>query len=431
MYTPTDYAATMGPDTAPVAVVVDAYAVGKYLPAAFRRAGADVVHVQSSPQFLPTVPPPDLTPYLANVVLTSPAETAERLAVHRPVCVVPGQETGVQPADLLAEEMGLPGNGTALSAARRDKYEMIETLRAAGIHCADQLKSSNTEEITAWAEGMGLPVVVKPLSSASSDGVSICRSAAEVRDAATTLLGSRDIFHRTNTEVLVQSYLDGIEYVVDVVRLGEHRHVCGVWRYEKRDIGRDRVYDKETLLDPDAAPVAELVSYLDRVLDALGIRHGTAHAEIMATADGPALVEIGSRLNGAMDPDFHDLCLDGNQADLLALASVRPEEFARRFPHHTLYRKRAEAVVHNVRGVQDGIVTAVDSDVLEEIRSLDTVRLVVPRVPVGGRIRTTTDLLSSPLRVYLAGDSQEAILADHQKITKLKDHVYQVEEAQG
>src|SRR6266545_1846753 len=102
--------------------VVDAYSVGKYLPAAFRRLGASVVHVQSTPRPIPTVPPPDLTPYLGNVIYAGLKETAKRLAEYAPVCVVPGQETGVPLADLLSEYMGLPGNGSALSAARRDKY---------------------------------------------------------------------------------------------------------------------------------------------------------------------------------------------------------------------------------------------------------------------------------------------------------------------
>ena len=276
-----------------VAAVVDAYSGGRFLPRAFRKAGADVVHVQSTPGWLPTVPPPDLTPYLANVVHTDVDATIARLRELGVVGIVPGQETGVPLADRLTERMGLPTNGTARTWARRDKYEMIETLRAAGLHCARQARSADADAIVAWADAEGYPVVVKPLRSASTDGVAICRSADEVRAAATAVLGSRDIFDQVNHEVLVQSYLDGTEYVVDVVRSGPHRHVCGVWRYDKADVGTRRVYDRESVVDPDDEPVAELVAYLDTVLDALGIRAGAAHAEIMATAAGPALVEIG------------------------------------------------------------------------------------------------------------------------------------------
>lgn len=411
---------------APIAAVVDAYSAGRFLPRAFAKAGADVVHVQSTPEFLPTVPPPDLTPYVANVVHTDLDDTISQLQAYGVVGVVPGQETGVPLADLLSERMGLPTNGTARTSARRNKYDMIEALRAAGVRCARQTKSDDAEAIVAWAEAEGYPVVVKPLSSASTDGVSVCRSAAEVRAAAGAVLGTRDIFDRLNREVLVQSYLDGTEYVVDVVRCAEHRHVCGVWRYDKADVGSKRIYDRETVVAPDEWPVAELVAYLDTVLAALEIRAGAAHAEVMMTAAGPALVEIGARLNGNMDPDFHDACLETNVADVLALSYVQPDEFARLYSGDTLYRKCREGVIYNAQSVQDGIVTAIDEGVLAEIRALGTVRLVLPRVAVGGRIRPTVDLLSSPLRVYLAADDEGSLMADHDKILALKDQVYRV-----
>ncbi|MFI8279651.1 MULTISPECIES: ATP-grasp domain-containing protein [unclassified Streptomyces] len=413
----------------PVGVIVDGYSVGKYLPAAFRRLGADVVHLQSTPAFLDSVPPPDLRPYRANVVqdAADPGRTAKELAAYGPCGVLPGQETGVPPADRMAELLGLPGNPSATSALRRDKYRMIEALRAAGIRCADQLKSSDPDEVLAWARTTGYPVVVKPLSSASTDKVSVCRGPDEARAAVTEVLGSHDIFGRHNTEVLVQSFLDGAEYIVDIVRGPDGgRRVCGVWRYEKTLIGSRPVYDKDVLLDPGAPPVAPLVAYLDTVLDALDIRFGAAHAEIMMTTAGPALVEVGARLDGLMDPGHHDSCLDGNQADLLALACVRPEEYARRYPGDTMYRKHREGMVMHVQTARSGVVEAVDEAALARITALDTVHLAVPRLAPGDRMRPTTDLLSSPLRVFLTGDTPEELLADHARIRRLADDVFRL-----
>ncbi|MGW3144686.1 ATP-grasp domain-containing protein [Streptomyces sp. NPDC001177] len=414
----------------PVGVIVDGYSIGKYLPAAFRRLGADVVHLQSTPEFLASVPPPDLGPYAANVVHSTGDwdRTVKELAAYSPVGVVPGQETGVPPADAVAERLGLPGNPAATSALRRDKYRMIEALRAAGLRCARQLTSADAAEVVAWAEReAGYPVVVKPLSSASTDGVSICRSAEEIRTAVASVLGTYDIFERRNTQVLAQSFLQGPEYIVDVVRgPGGGRHVCGVWRYEKTETGPKRIYDKDILLAPDSPEVPVLVDYVDRVLDALDIRFGAAHAEVVLTPEGPALVEVGARLNGNMVPAVHDTCMDGNQADLLALACVRPEEFARRCTGRTMYRKHREALVMHGRTGREGTVEEIDEDVLARIAALRTVRLAVPRLRPGDRMRPTTDLLSSPLRVFLVGDSYEDLLADHRRIQGLQDGVFRL-----
>lgn len=410
----------------PVAAVVDAYSAGRFLPEAFHRAGARVVHVQGTPEFLASVPPPDLRPYTGNVVhLGDLDRTAALLAGYVPRCVVPGQESAVELADRLAERMGLPGNGSALSAARRDKYAMVDTLRRAGLRCARQRKARSAADAGAWAAREGYPVVVKPLRSASADGVAICRTAEDVRLAADAVLGSVDIFGDPNAEVLVQSYLDGSEYFVDTVSWAGERYVCGVWRYAKATLGRRRVYDRDILLDPDTAEARLLIDYVDTVLSALGIRYGAAHSEVILTADGPALVEIGARVNGLIDPAFHDLCLGANQSDLLATASVRPDDFSRGYAG-AVYRKRAEAVVYHAQTSQDGVLTAIDDDVLARIAALETVRAVTPRVAVGGRIRPTVDLLTSPLRVFMAGDSAERIDADYRAAVRLARRLFHV-----
>jgi len=48
-----------------------------------------------------------------------------------------------------------------------------------------------------------------------------------------------------------------------------------------------------------SSPVAKiLIAYTRRVLDALEIKHGPSHAEVMMTADGPCLVEMNCRAHG-------------------------------------------------------------------------------------------------------------------------------------
>src|SRR5262249_53292507 len=56
--------------------------------------------------------------------------------------VVAGSERGVSLADALSEALGVATNGTALSAARRDKFVMIETVRARGLRAPAQLRSA-------------------------------------------------------------------------------------------------------------------------------------------------------------------------------------------------------------------------------------------------------------------------------------------------
>ncbi|MFD7702411.1 ATP-grasp domain-containing protein [Streptomyces caelestis] len=414
------------------AVIVDGYSTGAFLPPAFAALGVEVVHVQSTPEPMLTMLQPDPAAYRDRYVLSGEdglPDTVAALAALAPVAVLAGQEPGVPLADRLGELLGLAGNGSALSAARRDKYRMIETLRAAGLRCARQSKGSDPEELAAWAatEG-GFPAVVKPLSSASTDHVYVCRTTEEVAAAARRVLAATDIFGSRNTEALAQSFLAGTEYIVDTVGAGGEHYVCGVWEYEKTELpsGR-RIYDRDVLLDPRAEPVPELIAYVLDVLRALGIEHGPAHAEVMMTPQGPALVEIGARLNGNMNPGFHDTCLGANQAHLTALAYTRPREFLDRYAGR-VYTKRREAVVHNTRTELDGEVTAVDQAVVDRIAALETVHLVGVKLAPGKRLRPTTDLLTSPLRIFMTGPDAESLRADHRTIQTLKDAVYRLAE---
>ena len=415
-----------GAELRPVAVLVDAYTTGNHLPIAFAKLGVDVVHVQSTPELMTSMRLPELSRYRAALPYGTPAETAERLAAYAPICVVAGQEPGVPLADELAERLGLPGNGTALSAARRDKYEMIEALRRAGVRCADQYKSGSADELVAWAERRAdYPVVVKPLSSAATEGVAICSDAREVREAAEAVLGTVNIFGERNDEVLVQSFLRGEEYMADFVSYDGERYACCVWQYHKRLVGTHRIYDRDSVLPPDAGPAPAIIAYLHEVHDALGLAYGPTHAEVIVTPEGPVLVEIGARLSGGVVPDFHDRCLGGNQADLTALAHARPEEFRARHAGRT-YRKLAEASMVLTSTTLDGVVEELDEEVVAEIRALESVHTFVPKVAPGKRIRPTVDLYTATAAVHLVHDSAEALARDYARVQELKDRVYRL-----
>ncbi|MGW0535255.1 ATP-grasp domain-containing protein [Streptomyces sp. NPDC003032] len=411
----------------PVVVLVDAYTSGKYLPPEFTALGADLVHVQSTPEFMPSMPAPDLGGYAAALVHDDLEKTLVRLAEFAPVAVLAGQEPGVVLADLLSERLGLPTNGTGLSAARRDKYLMGEALRSAGLHRAEQTKGRDPDALVAWVRDLAdFPVVVKPLNSAAGDGVFICADEQEVRQAAEEILGTRTIYGDTNAEVLVQSYLHGTEYVVDMVSYARRRYVCGVWEYQKRLLPSGRnIYDRERLLAPDEGPAPELTAYVERALDALGVHFGPTHAEVIVTPAGPALVEVGTRIAGNMHPGFHDICAGGNQASLTALAYLAPAHFMRDYAGRTYDRLR-EAVCCTTSTTLSGVVDSVDEQAVNAIADLETVSRLDLKIEPGGVLRPTVDLYSSTMRIFMAGTSMDAIDRDCARIEDIKDRVYRL-----
>lgn len=220
--------------------------------------------------------------------------------------VIAGAETGVLLADKLSEHFKLTTNGTSGSAARRNKYLMGEKVRAAGLRAVIQRSATKWAQIEEFVTTELVPdkstpfrVIVKPVESAGSDDVALCKSMDEVKRAFGNIQGKINGLGLENASTLVQEYLEGTEYVVDTVsRDGRHK-VVAVWEYDKRAVNGTPFVYYGVLLRAAAGPVlTPIADYVLRVLDALDIRHGPAHAEVKFVRGEPCLVEIGARCHG-------------------------------------------------------------------------------------------------------------------------------------
>merc|ERR1712050_253200 len=99
--------------------------------------------------------------------------------------------------------------------------------------------------------------------------------------------------------VLCQEFLKGKEYVIDhVSRDGVHKTTM-VWVYDKRKAnGGDFVYYGMIPVSTESKEAQELIPYVRNVLDALGIKNGPSHGEVMMTQRGPCLVKMNCRAHG-------------------------------------------------------------------------------------------------------------------------------------
>ena len=147
-----------------------------------------------------------------------------------------------------------------------------------------------------------------------------------------------------NDAVLAQEYLRGKEYVVDTVsRDGVHR-LAGLWAYGKPAAGFEtvgRLASKELL--PAEGPLADqLFAFAVDVLNALEIRNGAAHCEVIIDDKGPALVEIGARLHGG--PPAHLMsreAIGDSQLDQMVRSFVAPKAFLKQAGERYRLTRRA------------------------------------------------------------------------------------------
>jgi len=410
-----------------VGVVVDAYSTGAKLAPRFTAAGLPIVHVQSSPGM------PDFylrsfhaEHFVANVVHDGDLEaTLARLAPHDPAFVVVGSEPGVLLADALSERLGLPSNGTALSPARRDKHAMAQALRAAGLRAVEELKTGDAGAAIAWADDRGSwPVVVKPLDSAGTDGVSLCEDAASIEAAFAALLGRPNALQGANRELLVQELLTGTQLFFNSISWDGVHHVSEIWQDNKRRIAGNLVYDYEELLPRHGAKQDQVAPYVEQVLDALGIRFGPAHTEVMLTASGPVLVESGARMHGSVRDDVIDRCTPSHPT-VTAEAYLDPGSVARRATSPYELHEAAYCVM--LISQHEGQIVSADG--LQAVESLPTFAGSIAMLEPGQQLKRTIDLFSCPGMLYLIDPDRARLQADYERLRDREaDGLFEIEQ---
>jgi hypothetical protein len=342
-------------------VVVDPYSSGALLAPQFAARGVPVVAVLSTSQ------PPEVfaSSYSANDFARTIRSDGElepvvrQVAELRPRCVLAGCDLGVPLADALATQVTPDvANVPGLSMARWHKGAMAAAAARAGQPVMEQICTSSPADVEAWLVDRGLvgrDLVVKPANSSGTDSVTRVPAGAPWRPVFDLLLGSVNQHDLVNDEVLVQEYLTGTEYVVDTVSVDGRHTVASAGRYRKVDNGPHMaVYESMEWLSPDCPEVPGLISYTAGILDAIGLRHGAAHCEIMLTADGWRVVEVGARMHGGKHSLFCRQANGDSQLDrIVALHStsrVQPESgFRLRRPTTLAFLlARAAGTVHGV-----------------------------------------------------------------------------------
>ncbi|WP_426441343.1 ATP-grasp domain-containing protein [Bradyrhizobium genosp. P] len=409
-------------------VIVDAFSTGRYLPDEFKRYGIKTVHVLSSAQIPPVFRPHFNADLYHELIRPPEGMTGEELVAYHLEAlrgrdfefIIAGCETGVELADVLSERLGLPSNGTALSAARRDKSLLSDALTSAGLRSIRQIVSNRAADLKGWMLQEGFDeIVVKPLNSTGTEDVFFCASNADVERASNTIVGKTNRAGALNRFALGQEKISGQQYTVNAVSIQGEPFVTEVWTYHTVPIkGAASVCSLERLLDGRDPVVEELSDYLMRALRALEIVNGPAHAEIIVDHSGPVLVDFGARLQGTMSRIARTMALGHNHLTLTAWRYADPVGFLEYMRQRGPYRRRAHALCVSLISDVSGVVGGYPG--LGAIHELSSFADAIAFVPVGQTLLPTTDLASTPGIVYLVNDDPTQLEDDYRKLRAMR-----------
>ena len=193
--------------------------------------------------------------------------------------VLAATERAVLPAAHLRAALDVPGNSSECAYLCRNKLAMKESIRSAGLPCADFAGITKRTTSISLVTRLGLPLVIKPADSSGSRGATLAKR-------------QRDVERHLTPGMIAESFVHGLEMSVEsfvsegeVIFTNVTEYLLPLWAN----------------VVPANLPAATLAAISDlnkSVIATLGIRRGMTHLELFLTAEGPVFSEIAARPPG-------------------------------------------------------------------------------------------------------------------------------------
>lgn len=355
------------------------------------------------------------------------------------VAVMCGSEVGVLLEDAVADGLNkflgtnhLRSSGMLNPKLKNDKYLQAETVRAAGLAAVKQKLAHSEDDVRAFLQDYDGPLkaVVKPQTGAGSVGVQFCESAQAVLDAYSKIAVGDHRAHCSGNQhyqgegVLVQEYMEGTEYIVNLVVLDGVAKCTAMWMYDKRPYngGSFVCYSKQLLAINDQPQLPSILAYTQRVLQTFNFRNGAVHAEIMYNPKyGPRLVEINCRLHGGNGAWVNpaETCMGYSQLSVMMDAYLNEgrELFAAIPSYPAVVTGGCRQV--KMRSPVTGILEDVNKSKLARIMALPSYREHFFTVRPGEKLLLTVDMPSVPGEVTLVHSDRAVLEADYVELNDI------------
>ncbi|PTB17239.1 hypothetical protein C9I57_28960 [Trinickia symbiotica] len=406
-----------------IIVIVNGWSSGRYLAPAFIGHGYECIHIGSAEKTSRFGY--KQADYIANFELDRIAlpEVLKRLGDYSIKAIIPGCESGVVLADLLADNFNVRRNDISTTQTRRNKYHMIEALRRDGVSNMKQFVSDSLGKILTWYSTSELgTVVLKPTMGCRSDGVALCSNAEEIEAAFVSNHGHLNASGVVNSEFVIQERLEGSELMVNSVSCDGDHFITDMWIGVgglKGEISTDEYAD---LIMRGTKVFEDVEEYVFAALDALGVCNGAAHSEVMLTINGPRLIECGARLSGAqLFAAIHE-AQGYSQLSMTIETVMNPGQF----------RNRADALrkssQKNLRFVymcsKSGGYVVTDPD-LSQFDELATLERMIVFPTVGDYLSKTNGGVARPGYAFLLSNDNQALHADYLRFREIESRMFQ------
>ncbi|MBC7274588.1 MAG: ATP-grasp domain-containing protein [Streptomyces sp.] len=195
-----------------------------------------------------------------------------------------------------ARRLGLPGPDPAAVETANVKDRLRVALGDVPYNIPHLLVGSR-DQLDEAARRLGFPMIAKPPAEAISYGVRRVDDMAQLEEAWEELSGIRHSLRGQprSGDVLLETYVEGVEVSVETMTVNGHTHVFGV---TSKDLFGDPAYIECGHTFP--VPLADderdaLYTVVRETLAAIGYDHGPCHTEVRRTESGWRVIEANPR----------------------------------------------------------------------------------------------------------------------------------------
>jgi hypothetical protein len=218
-------------------------------------------------------------------------------------------EAHIMPTAHVREKAGIPGTSVRTAFLCRDKPSMKEVLRKAGVPTAQSTAASSADDVRAFAERVGYPLILKPRDGAGASGAIRVDSDRDLETALHSFGAGRS--------VAVEEFIEGHEGFLDTLTLnGRVVHDFATHYYPNvLEAMRTRWISPQFIATNriESEGYNEIRAMAQKVVSVLGIDTSATHMEWFSGPKGLKFSEIGCRPPGVRAWDLYNV---GNDMDL-------------------------------------------------------------------------------------------------------------------
>ncbi len=196
----------------------------------------------------------------------------------------------------VSKELGLTGIDLTTAIRATDKAEMRKCLKEHGVPIPAFYKVSNLAEYQNAIKNFTDKFIVKPADNSGSRGIFLIEDLSDKELIENAYEYSRQ--YSRNGDVVVEEFMRGKEVSVETISVDGECHVIqitdklttGAPHFVEMGHSQPTKHDEQT--------VKRIKQVAKSAVEAIGIKNGPSHTEIIVTEQGPKIVELGARLGG-------------------------------------------------------------------------------------------------------------------------------------